>query len=952
MASTMTEVLVVLVFISIPLLSTGFDRFLTFLFTRPSTQQGRDYLTAIEDMVLPMGSFPSRLLSPWCSTPNPYNSNPLPPTSHSESKQEAVPAPDEPIQIQDRENELPTLSFSPLTTIEIEPVEDTTSTAVIDKLAAFYVFENEIRELIDPEGTYPPQSKATRDLVADMIKKHEKAVKDMGDGRAEERGKFERDIEGHETRYHDLYLQYEVLTGQNVREERRARELESRNQCLRVEIEEKIRIKDDAEQRAKTAEQSADAAEQRAEDGVQRRLDELRDDLKQKNKVAEDKIKQDRDLFILSKKKIEGELADAHREVGLLKEEQKSRADEFADILNDYKEQLRQRDSAATTSEERAKLAEQELETFRAKKLSKDSVEVTNLRKQLRASEDLAKSLEPFKRKAENHEPIYRRLEAKWKDLTTEIRANNDHKIDDLELDKRSLQSSIKDNEARIKEQRSQIDKLKSGKELQELKSELEQARKQLKDAELNTENLRSEFRTRIATSKQEVEDALMKTTQHEKDKTIAVENATRQAEMVADKTVTEKEAELENRIRLAVEIALNDAAVEAGKKEQQYAVNMRAAVDDVKNNAAVEAAMREQQHALDIRAAVDDAKNNAAMEAAMREQQYEMAKRAAIDDAIRKAVAETESKFAAENTAAEVEKQAARETEMDTAADPELNTLLRVELELAIKDQHEKEVKDAVDMAVQNAQQMHQKEMADRVQNAVQDAKIHHEKEKNDLIAAKEAAEAAQQAQEAPGKVTQTKSSDVADRQTSSSPIDLTLAATEADEAGKLLGEVIQNGIAIDTVEHTVLRRLHEIRTALNNIKATIQIPYAPTDKKHYQDMLRGFRLEESVLERLDSETKHKSLVRLGRLANERLKTVTEILETSGVQKDAILQALVGPKRQVAPIRGLKRPMQSKKPRVDNGQPSADVPPPPSAKPNADNRQSFESILRSLHSC
>ncbi|KAM0798121.1 hypothetical protein BDR22DRAFT_974797 [Usnea florida] len=928
MASTMTEVLVVLVFMSIPLLSACFDLFLMFIFTRPSTQEGRDYLTAVEDMVLPMGSFPSRLLIPWWSTPNPYNSNPLPPNSNSEPKQEAVPAPDEPIHIQDRKNKLPTMSFSPLTTIEIEPVVDATPPTVIDKLAEFHVFENEIRGLIDPEGVYPPQSKATRDLVADMVTEHKEDVKNMENKRAEEKRKFEQDIEGHETRYHDLCLQYEVLSAQNVREEEKSRGLGSRNDCLRVQIEEKIHIKDDAEKRADAAEKRADAAEQRAEDGVQRRLDELRNDLEEKNKVAEDKIKQDRDSVILSKSKIESELEDARRKVGLLKKKQKSRADEFTGILDDYKMQLRQRDSVATTSEKRAERAERELEEFRNEKLKNDSVEVTNLRKELRASKDLAKSLEPFKRKSENHERIYQRMKENRKNLTTEIRENKDHIINRLESEKRSLQSTVDDMEARIEKQRRQITKLKSGKELEELKSELEQAKKQLEDAQLDTENLRREFRTRTATSEQEAEDVLMKTrTQLEKDKTIAVNKATRQAEMVAAGKVKEKEAEHEKRIKLAVDNVLNATAVEAGKKEQQY-VDMREAL-------------------------VDDVKKNAAGEAAMREQQYEMAKRAAVEDAVRKAVAETESKLAAQNAAAEVEKQAARETEMDIAPDPEVNSLLRLGTEIALlKDQHEKKVEDAVNKALQNAQQLHQKEMADQVQNAVQDAKIHHEKEKNDLIAAKEAAEAAQQAQEAPRKVTQTKSSDVADRQTSSNPINLTLAAMEAEEASKLLEEIVRDGVAVDTVEHTVLRRLHEIRTALNNIKVTLQIPFAPTEKKHYQDMLRGFRLEESVLERLDSEPKHKSLVRLGRLANERLRTVTEILETSGVQKNAILQALVGPKRQVAPIRGLKRPMQSKKPRVDNGQSSAEAPPTPSAKPNADNHQSFESIMRSLHYC
>ncbi|KAM0794341.1 hypothetical protein BDR22DRAFT_895269 [Usnea florida] len=127
----------------------------------------------------------------------------------------------------------------------------------------------------------------------------------------DQRGRKAGEMADHEMKYHDLDLLYEDLSKKIAREEEKSRELGSRNECLRVEIEDKIRIKDDAERRADTV----------ANAGVQKRIDEVKIGLEQKNKVAEDKIKQDRDLVILSKKKIETELAEARSEVNLLEEQ-------------------------------------------------------------------------------------------------------------------------------------------------------------------------------------------------------------------------------------------------------------------------------------------------------------------------------------------------------------------------------------------------------------------------------------------------------------------------------------------------------------------------------------------------------------------------------------------------------------------------------------------------------
>ena len=890
-------------------------------------------MTTIEDMVLSMASFPSKLLYSWSSTLNPYNSSLLPPTSNGESKQEAMPALYEPNHLQGGTNEIPTLSFSPLTTIEIKSVVDATSPAVANESTEFHVFENEIRGLIDPKGIHPPQSKATSELVIDMINKHAEDVNGLKRGWAKEKEKFERNAQEHKTNYHELEGEHNILSREEKREKEESLQLETQNNYLKIQTEEKIQIKVDAEQRA-------DNAEQLANTKMQKRIDEVKAGLEQKKKAEVDKLKQERDMIILTKRTIETELTKARREVSILREQQTTAAEKNTADLNDHKECLRKRDLDLTTSEKLTKLAERNLEALRNEKCTKHSNEVANLKKQLRVSKDLTKSLEPWKTKAENYERICQRLRDKLTATVEDIRDHKDHIINRLELDISGLRRDMATDAVTINRKNSEIAKLNSGKGLLKVKSELEQAKKLLKVAELEIKNLRRDLITGEAKSKQDAANAMMETKSQHEDRRIAVDNAIQQAETAAAGKAAEKDQECEQRISIAVKEAMKNAAVEAEKEKQQYAVGMRAAFDDAMKNAAVEVANKEQHYAAIMEAAVEHA---------------------------RKTVNEMESK-----AAAEAEKQAARETEMDITPDPDLDAELMEDVDDALRRERQNEIAEAVKKALENAKQQHQQEKADAVQKAVgmvikeaeqehqkkmaqavqyavQEAKIKHEKEKNDLIAAKKVAEAPQRAQEAPEQGTQAKSSDVADSQTGSNPIDLTLAATEADEASQLLEEVVKCGMAMGTVEYTVLRRLMDIRSALHNLKVMLQKPDAPTETSHYKDLLlRVFKIEEYVLRRLESETPHELLVRQARLANERLKSVKEILQSSDFQKDAILQALIGPKREVAQARGLKRPAQSKKPMVDNSQPFADYPPTPSATPN--NRPSFADQMKALN--
>ena len=83
------------------------------------------------------------------------------------------------------------LSFTPLTTIVIEPRVAATSPAVNNVLAEFHAFEYEIWGLIEPEGIHSPQSKGTIVLVTDKMNKNAEVVEDLGRNLDEKKEWFE-----------------------------------------------------------------------------------------------------------------------------------------------------------------------------------------------------------------------------------------------------------------------------------------------------------------------------------------------------------------------------------------------------------------------------------------------------------------------------------------------------------------------------------------------------------------------------------------------------------------------------------------------------------------------------------------------------------------------------------------------------------------------------------------
>lgn len=84
MFSAMADLLLLVLSIAgILLLITAFDRMSAFPLLNPSRHEVRDLLVAVQDLLLPMGSFPSNLLHPWAQTTGTCRSNhtalPLPP---------------------------------------------------------------------------------------------------------------------------------------------------------------------------------------------------------------------------------------------------------------------------------------------------------------------------------------------------------------------------------------------------------------------------------------------------------------------------------------------------------------------------------------------------------------------------------------------------------------------------------------------------------------------------------------------------------------------------------------------------------------------------------------------------------------------------------------------------------------------------------------------------------
>ncbi len=226
--TTTMELFLLILFIAVTLLVlTAFDRVFALPFLPSSNREVRDLLIALEDLLLPMGSFPSKLLHPWASAVEDYwsNTTALPnfPKITPTEGGAGVPLP--------KQDEAEIKFLSSASTFvgkgeeqrleedttsmvkEEEPQEEESTAAMEELSMETQSFEKAICELVDPEGRYGRDLQKTIELVAGTIERQTKAE----DRLRGETTRFQRALEDQANKWKDMRGVFDrIINGQNA----------------------------------------------------------------------------------------------------------------------------------------------------------------------------------------------------------------------------------------------------------------------------------------------------------------------------------------------------------------------------------------------------------------------------------------------------------------------------------------------------------------------------------------------------------------------------------------------------------------------------------------------------------------------------------------------------------------------------------------------------------------
>ena len=738
--------------------------------------------------------------------------------------------------------------------------QDGDSTAAVEEVSTGtpVLFENAIRELVDPERTSGSDLPKLAQLVADIMKQRTEAEENLRSetgrsARAEEdlrhwwedmRGVFECIISGQNIALLSSRNQNHELTEENrklklersVDEDKRKDILEDINAQLRtLKAEKKF-----AEETAKTAK----TAKAEAED----RIDVVRDNYENAKLAAEDEHKHQRNSLIFSRKIVRNDLNEARRQLNVAVEEHQvaiKDKDRTIEVLEATIKQMREDLGASGKRHLEKQLADQRKE--------KDG-EIGALTDQLCESKAEVKSLSRWKDTAEAEKRNRIRLTERLENQTTRLREDKKKIVDQKNLDIIGLERIIKTNEADISRLQGMITSLEAGEEIECLKSQLKESKKQLRVSDRNMQDMKQQLQN----CQRETEE--LKRTIKARDKNISEE---------AEKASKEKEdlkKELEQTARVSEE-CLKEKVRELGEQKDDLARKL-----EIAQNA-------EQTVRTDIQSLYDETGQTAAEHEKMikekneeidrlrlNEQNYDNQHKIAVENAVGKIIEEARGKIGElERDKADIEKAAEEAVEsVRQTLQKQLDDERRSSWEAQEKaTRTEKELRNEMDV------------LRSQVNNV--------EKSHSTDPAGPEAGKEAQIAEE---------------------------LFKQANDANNLLLEIGANGLANKSVEQTVLCQLNEAKIALHRVKGVLLEPPARYHRARLVKILDGVIINEERIAQLPIDS---ALVSQAKMANARLLRLEKILDANAdVQRDAMLEALhtATPfEREIRKPRALKRP-------------------------------------------
>lgn len=942
----MADLLLLLFFITTSLLLfTAVDRILVF---RPSRQEVRRLLVAIEDLVLPFGSFPSKLLHPWTSTVEDCASNPTasppspkPASDSTESSEDeispliwltsddgvskpiirsppAVPTPNnsasKPTTLSPLSGPLPVDTGFIITTTPNASTpspdgghsvdsEDHADDIFFDSLENHPAIDNDAQVVVSGVEPLPQQEDNSTAVMAATLKKaqaFENAIRELVDTQGMHGPDPQRLVEviaGTMERRTKVEMDLRLLQQRNE-------ELDEEDYTLQSQIgeaKEKRRLQEDEyNNRMRILHAEKESAEEIATTatlGVEGRIDALKKKYEKEKQAAAFSNLQAQNGLICSKRMVEDSLGDARRQLDVHDQQRKAETKEQNSTVRELKEKIGQLRSSVTSTEELAASSERRLKKqFEDQAKDKDS-EIAALKNENRASKETVKEMSKWKGVAEREQQNSQRLSDRLQEDTATLRDQKTHIVGCLNLDIQGLKRTVRTNEATIDQLQGTIIGLESGEEVQSLRKQLEQATGD-RDRELKNEGQRSAEQKKLSrkieisrSAEREARIQVQRLEDEKKGKTTEHQKA-----------ITDKDEEIRC-LKQAVQEAKQTADARTKEFEKQvndFCMDKQRQLQEDKKNIAQSA---EQEARTQLQRLEDEEKRKTTEhQKAMTEKDEEIHRLRQTIQGAKEAVDArfTELEKKANDFCMDKERQHFKEFEKKA------NDFC-MEKERQHQEDKGKAVEEAAKRAAEDARQMFQKQLEDerRVSLETQDKAA---KVENDLRTEMGVLRSQVEKSAEPKSVTP------AEHQPGEDAREVTILATETMDANSLLLEIEKNGIVLGTTQHTVLQDLNTAKLALYKFKMELRDPDSVMDITGFLNIIYGADVDEERIQKLDT-VMQAALARQARVINARLQNLRKILRTSdGIQKDAMLEAIHTKNpmnREIRKPRGLRRQMQ-----------------------------------------
>lgn len=514
----------------IPILLTSFIGTAVLPFLKISRQEVRDLFLALEDLTLPMGSFPSRLLGLW--------------TAGASFKRECLDSEEDqdepffdtfehqPYQIDEADTRISGVEggqaskavedateifFDANQVIENEPTTPVGTDETFGRISADLsrmVTEKEmleacIRQAVDPKGSRGLAAMDLDSLVRWMMQDYEQSTSNIRlennkreDAIYDAKQAFEAIIIGQnltmQHKDHEMGLAIKEATRLSIKN----LDLHEESEKAKKKFEER---KEKWKRRIETAQREAVGARLSADEstsGVESRIRQLKQGHASEMSAAAFQSLQERNTLLCQMRMGQDTLNNTRRQVTLGEQKHGAAMKESERVKKQLHTTIKDLRLTLAASQELSVATEQRLRKRLEDQSKEKDHEIGTLQKQLRESNDVVKSLAKYEATAESLQLQNQRLSDLSKEQEAVLCANKEHIVRRLNNEIGGHKRTIHTNETTIHQLEGRIVSLESGQEVKKLKVEAQKhlhqcdnenrgLRKQMKALEIETAGLK-----------------------------------------------------------------------------------------------------------------------------------------------------------------------------------------------------------------------------------------------------------------------------------------------------------------------------------------------------------------------------------------------------------------------------------------------------------------------------